>query len=187
MYFSSGVSKLIESGPGWVGAGHLRALILSKSPFGLDSPINDALLGHTWLSATFAGVTLVIELGAVAVVVGPRTRMAIGALLAAMHCGMYVCGGLFAMPTVVLSWPLFVRDGLAELRDGTPDEPVWDPGRMSRALLRVAAIGTAVVALAWAVPFKRALQTEPFHQRLTRPMDPLQKGERNGPGHSGDR
>lgn len=165
MYVISGLSKLVESGPGWVGPGHLRALVLSRSPLPLDSPLNAAILATTWVPTALAAAALVIELSAVFAVVGPRARLAVGLALVGMHLGMFVTAGLLAVSTLLVAWPLFVGDGLAQLRRGTPQLPEADPQRLRRALVRLAVVGGLVAVAAWVLPVRQALQTAPFHQR----------------------
>jgi hypothetical protein len=79
-YVVAGVAKLRASGLGWAGGDVLRNLVahdnLRKSVLGdMHSPLGAELVGHGWLFPPLALVTLLVELGAPAAMLGRRPRL----------------------------------------------------------------------------------------------------------------
>ena len=87
-YVEAGLSKLTTSGLVWADATVLRSAILSTHPVDDSSLLAlyaRLVVDSGGVARALSVATLVIQLGAVAYVVGPRLRMLWGALLLSFH------------------------------------------------------------------------------------------------------
>ena len=99
-YVGSGLSKLLATGWAWADGAQVRALILQQQPLVSWSWLVDyrwALVENPGWAEAASVATLVIELGAVALLVGPRARMVWAGLLLGLHAHIAL---LNAMPYV---------------------------------------------------------------------------------------
>lgn len=113
-YVLAGVAKLRMAGFEWAGGDYLRDQIavdnLRKVLLGAEpSPIAAPLLGHDWLFAGLAVLTLVIELGAPVALAGGRIAAAWAALAWSFHLGVVVLMAIvFPYPLALVAYaPLF--------------------------------------------------------------------------------
>ncbi len=96
VYFLTGFHKLVSSGPAWVLSDNLRNVMYGARLNG-HAPTDDVSLfiaDRPWLAHLVALVTLVVELGAVAVLLRPRLRPGYVVALAVLHSGIYLTHGL---------------------------------------------------------------------------------------------
>ncbi len=90
-YLDSSISKMATSGLGWADEATLRSAILvnhavdDRSPLGLYAGL---VVDHPALSQALSASTLVIQLGAVLLLVGPRLRRLWGGLILAFHANV---------------------------------------------------------------------------------------------------
>jgi hypothetical protein len=95
-YFLTGFQKVVSSGPAWVLSDNLRNVLYGARLTG-RAPTDEVALfiaDRPWLSHTLAAATIVIELGAVLVVLRPRLRPAYVGAVALLHLSIYLTHGL---------------------------------------------------------------------------------------------
>lgn len=156
-YVSAGLSKLVASKGAWVGTDTLRLMVISHYEYGMNTPL-DRL--RAWLgdSPTVCGAlsvgTIVIQVGAFALVGPPRLRALWAGLLIAFHAGIWVSSRiLFVQVLVILAAVVVPWDALRG-RATAPPAPApevsaraLDPVRLGRAVLVFLASAALVVAL----------------------------------------
>ena len=148
-YVSAGLGKLLGAGPAWAEADTLRAVILSHAEVadqGWARPGVSWVVDHPGLARAFGIATLVVQLGAVVLVLGRRWRAVAGVGLIGFHAGVFWLTGIGYWPPVLLVGLLAfpwtrVRGRVAV---GEPIErPRWIVLGVSACL---------VMAAAWLVP-----------------------------------
>ena len=116
-YFLTGFQKLVASGPAWVLSDNLRN-VMYAARFSGKAPTDEVSLyiaDRPALAHLVALVTVVIELGAVVVLVRPRLRPAFVVAAAMLHAGIYVTHGLdYSMwvattAVVLIDWDAVLR------------------------------------------------------------------------------
>ncbi len=117
-YFAAGMSKLLHGGLAWADASSLQSLVLSQHAIADRSWLGayaHAIAHSAALATGLAIATLIMELGALAFVVGARGRMTWGALFILFHVNVFVLTGIPYLENVVLAgllsfpWPLVAR------------------------------------------------------------------------------
>lgn len=95
-YFLSGFQKLISSGPAWVLSDNLRNVMYGArlSNHAPTDTVSLFIADRPLLAHLLALVTLVVELGAVVIILRPRLRPAYLAAVAVLHAGIYLTHGL---------------------------------------------------------------------------------------------
>lgn len=96
VYFLSGLQKVVSSGPAWVLSDNLRN-VMYAAPLSGRAPTDSVALfiaERPWLAHLVALATLVVELGAVVVLLRPRVRPAYLAAISALHASIYLTHGL---------------------------------------------------------------------------------------------
>ncbi len=160
IYVSAGLSKLLHSGLSWADQRTLRAIVLAHhriSDASLAGAYARCIASRPWLAQAMATLTLVVQLGAVLYLVGPRLRALWGALLLGFHVHVTIFTGIGYLEAKLLvalfsyPWPAW----LARLR-GRPREPEDDPhiDRAGRALGLAALLLALIAALAWLSPIR---------------------------------
>jgi hypothetical protein len=153
-YVEAGLSKLTTSGLFWADATVLRSAILSTHPVDDSSPLAlyaRVVVDNGGVARALSVATLVIQLGAVAYVVGPRLRMVWGALLLSFHVNVALLSqSIFYVQSCVLLMAFSFPWGRI-LRKKRPMPPALAlaPDATRAATLRVARWVTVAVAAAW--------------------------------------
>ncbi|HEY8087758.1 MAG TPA: hypothetical protein VIF09_07935 [Polyangiaceae bacterium] len=153
-YVDSGLSKLLGGGLAWT-AGGVQTAILTNHPVDDTSflaPYARFLVDHAGAAQALAALTLVAELGAFALVLGPRIRQAWAVLLVGFHVNVHLVAPniLYLQACVLLvafSWP---RD-----RSSAPALSPEKTRETARALGRWVLVA---VAAAWLVREGSALR-----------------------------
>ena len=148
IYTGAALSKLRGAGPDWASGSTLRALVVSQVPDGLEdgllAPIRSVVVESPRLAALLSICALVIQLGAVAMLVGPRARALCGTLLVSFHLGVFALTGIGYGSAIALvvawayPWPRWL--GRSDARPS--------PGRAPLAFAAVFVVGMAGRALA---------------------------------------
>lgn len=165
-YAGSCTSKLVAAGAGWASAAQVQALVLWQEPLATWPWLmgwRDAILEDPSLARAAAVSTLVIEGGAVLLLLGPRLRLLWAALLLGLHASItLLCTMPYLEPMALLAllavpWPRMLG---AQPLAHSPDLPQGHPpdreDPLDRpALPRPMEVALAcVLLLAWAVaPF----------------------------------
>lgn len=138
-YLITGVAKLETSGIAWVTDDILRIHVaydnLRKEMLGdYSSPFGTWLVGHGWVFPPLAALTILVEAGAPAALLGRRIALAWAAAAWAFHAGVLATMTiLFAYPLLGLAFlPLFGWDGRQVV------EPARRLGRAARGATRTA-------------------------------------------------
>lgn len=165
-YVGSCSSKLLAAGASWADAAQIRALILWQEPLADWSWLlawRTAILEDPSLARTAAIATLVIEGGALLLLLGPRLRLLWTALLCGLHLAIILlCTMPYLEPCallVLLAVPWPAAQGVqapARTHAETAHEqpPREDPLERPRLPVAMAVALACVVLLAWAVaPF----------------------------------
>jgi hypothetical protein len=153
-YIDAGLSKLSREGLQWVDATTLRSAILTNHAIDDSSPL--ASLGrlvveNDWLARLLSLSTLVIQLGAIVYVLGPRARIVWGTMLLAFHVNVALLTGIIYLKACILllvfsyPWWLLIPKAAPE-NAVSPDEV---PAGTRRAARRVGVWVAASVAVAW--------------------------------------
>jgi len=114
-YLVTGIAKVRMSGLAWLDGDTLRHIVahdnLRKAALGdAWSPAGAALVGQAWVFAPLAVVTLVVELGAWAALLGGRWRTAWVAAAWLFHAGVLALMAiLFAYPLTGVAFAPFFR------------------------------------------------------------------------------
>lgn len=164
-YLGAATSKLGGVGAAWADATTLRAVALAHAH--VDAPGLSAWLADAPRVATvLAGATIAIQLGAVGLWLGPRSRVAATVGLVAFHVGVAAFARIgYWSPVVLLlalglPWPRWIaalRVPTVELDGATT--------AMHRADRRLALLLVAIVGLAWALPIRA--YTDGHHRSRT--------------------
>lgn len=96
VYFLTGFHKVVSSGPAWVLSDNLRNVMYGARLNG-HAPTDEVSLfiaERPWLAHLVALLTLLVELGAVLVLVRPRLRLGYVVALTVLHAGIYLTHGL---------------------------------------------------------------------------------------------
>ncbi len=172
-YVCAGTSKLLNTGFEWTGAVTIRLMAISH----LRVDDTSLLAGlKTWLAHnSYAGTvlqwaTVIVQLGAVTVLLGRRARVVWCFALALLHVGIYLSSGIVFLTPMVIALAFAVpwdrRRGAepreAESREAEP--PALDPVRVRRVLLAAGAGLVLVLSLVWLTPLGPALrfQVQPW-------------------------
>lgn len=151
IYFSAGCSKLLHGGLGWSHGLALRLAILSQmrvSGSQLTTPIARLVVETPWIANAMSAGTLVLQLGAPLLLVGPRVRAAWAAMLVCFHVGVAVVAGFaYVEATALLAlfgvpWPRLAARG----RSRSAGSPVPEPRQNERTVFTAAMLVLAVVA-----------------------------------------
>ncbi|MCU0657682.1 MAG: hypothetical protein MUF64_21205 [Polyangiaceae bacterium] len=117
-YVGSASSKLLKSGLGWVNPDQLRWLLLAQEPLAGWSWLaayRTAILENPSFASFLALLTLVVEGGALVLLLGPRLRLFWGVLITGLHLNiLLLCTMPYLEPvTLVLlfavPWPALLR------------------------------------------------------------------------------
>ena len=123
-YFLTGFQKVVASGPAWVLSDNLRN-VMYGARFSGKAPTDQVALyiaDRPALAHLVALITLVIELGAIVVLVRPRLRPAFVVAVAVLHAGIYLTHGLdYSM--WVATTAIVLIDWDAVLRRAMPRRP----------------------------------------------------------------
>jgi hypothetical protein len=153
-YFGAGVSKLVFGGADWADTNHLRAIVVSQHPISDRSVLGtyaSAVASHGTLSLAFGLVALVVQLGAVALLVSPFMRKLWTAVILAFHLNTLLLLHIIYLEAVVIAvlfgypWPAI----LARLRGRpvrAPSELSLVPVASPRATSNTLAAALAVLA-----------------------------------------
>lgn len=123
-YVLTGFQKVVSSGPAWVLSDNLRN-IMYAAPLSGRAPTDAVALfiaDRPWLAHLLALATLVVELGAVVVILRPRARPAYLAAVTALHASIYLTHGLdYSMwvataAIVLIDWSALLQRGVARRR-----------------------------------------------------------------------
>jgi hypothetical protein len=169
-YVGSCTSKLLAAGTSWADASQVRALLLWQEPLA-DWPWllawRDAIIEDPALGRTAAIATLVIEGGALLLLLGPRLRLVWSTLLVGLHASItLLCTMPYLEPCALLvllavPWPAAApastaARGMQPLARTSDADPATREDPLDRPALPLAmavALG-CLVLLAWAVaPF----------------------------------
>ena len=148
------VSKLLDGGAGWIGAGTVWHMLFAGKEIALGADctmetgswIFDTIAQNPALATTMAATALVVELSAPLLALRGLWRRGVALLLAAMHMGFDVLGGLGHLDLVAV---LLVIAALPS----APLPTLFAP-RRARPIL---ALALATIVLAWALPIDRWL------------------------------
>ncbi|HEX3597250.1 MAG TPA: hypothetical protein VHU80_19210, partial [Polyangiaceae bacterium] len=179
-YFGAGVSKLLLGGVDWADPNHLRAIVVSQHPVADNSVLGtyaDVVTNHGAVSAAFALATLVVQLGAVMLLVSPFMRKLWCAAILGFHLNTLLLAHIVYLEAVVIAllfgypWPAIV----ARLRGRTASAPVEPPStpasqRGTRVTLATAICFFGVLAGVGSLPAVRRYTGE-HHRARTRPQD----------------
>jgi hypothetical protein len=151
-YVGSGGSKLLSAGLGWTDGAQVRALILEQQPvasWAWLASYRDAMVEHPSMAAGAAAATLVIETGAVLLLLGPRLRLAWAAVLLGLHlniillCAMPYLEPMLLLVLFVVPWPrVFGRRRIPE-----PDSSLHEHRPAAPRLMVLILVG--IIAAAW--------------------------------------
>lgn len=152
-YFNAGLGKLVQSGFAWADAQTLRAMIVATRPADGAGVLADCarlVVEHPGVARALAAATVVIQLGAVLWLLGPRTRAVWGALLLGFHLSVFLLVGIPYVQQATLvalwSWPW---PRLAGARRAIAVEEPADAARERRLAWRAAVVVATAIALAF--------------------------------------
>ncbi|MBK9753563.1 MAG: hypothetical protein IPO88_08660 [Nannocystis sp.] len=176
IYVSAGLSKLLHSGVSWADQQTLRAIVLSHhrvADTSLAGSYAHFIAARPLLSQVLATLTLVVQLGAPLMLVGPRLRAAWGLLLLGFHVQVTLLTGIgylqakLLVPLFTLPWPAL----LARLRrGGPPPDPAPAVPTRARRVLTLAALALALLAaITWLSPLRQ--YTDLHHAERGRQRD----------------
>lgn len=157
-YMAAGSSKVLTGGISWATSAALRLMILSHSDVEgglLATAIPNWAAASPHLCLALEMGTLVVQLGAFMLIVGPRARRLWASLIVAFHLGIYLTSHiLFVTPmlfaaVVAFPWARVLPGGDDNLDD--LHDPLHDPGEVPQRRARPAARGRDLVILAGAV------------------------------------
>jgi hypothetical protein len=130
-YVNAGLSKLLLAGAAWADASSVRVAVLVNHPIDDASPLAAYarfVVDHGAVARALSTATLVLELGAFAMVFAPRLRVAWAALLVGFHTNV-----------AVLAQDIFYVQACALLLALTVPRDALDPG--GAATLRARVVG----------------------------------------------
>lgn len=152
-YVGAATSKLGGAGLGWADAATLQAVVLAHAH--VDRPgIASALLDTPQLATALAWMTLLVQLGAVGLLLGPRARVLATIGLVAFHVGVAVLAriGYWSAVVLVLAVGLPWSRWLARDREVAEDPEL--PSLDRRADLVVGGVLAIAIAFAWLGPWR---------------------------------
>lgn len=162
-YVGSCTSKLIAAGASWANAGQVRALLLWQEPLAEWAWLaawRDAILEDPALARAAAITTLVVEGGALLLLLGPRLRLLWTALLWGLHlsitllCTMPYLEPMALLGLLAVPWPRLVGVQAPSQANATRVTKGEDPLDRPALPVAMAVILACVVLFAWAVaPF----------------------------------
>lgn len=164
-YVGSCTSKLLAAGTSWADATQVRALLLWQEPLADWSWLlawRDAIVQDPALARAAAIATLVIEGGALLLLLGPRLRLAWTVVLCGLHvtitllCTMPYLEPCALLVLLAVPWPAAAAHAETDVRSVQAPSRTDDDDPLDRPALPLAmAVALAsVVLLAWAVaPF----------------------------------
>ena len=172
VYVAAGLSKILRTGFEWADGGMVRYILMAYLPAesSLHARLIAFLLAHGGIT-TFLGVfTLVFELGAVAVLFGPRWRALVCFCIFGFHVSLRVLLGMSSLAVLVLPlafalpWPRLAR----RWQEPEPTLTVTHAG-LRASVLQFAAIALLLAVLAWLTPVRFWLAIRP--DQILRPWD----------------
>ncbi|HEY5242725.1 MAG TPA: hypothetical protein VIJ22_14695, partial [Polyangiaceae bacterium] len=142
-YVDSGLSKLTKAGWMWTDATTLRSAILSNHDVDDTSPLASFarfVVEHDAVARAFSVATIVVQLGAVLYVLGPRLRMLWGTLLLAFHVNVALTTQILYLYNCILLLAFsFPWARILRRKTTAPPRPVVvAPDQTRRAALAVA-------------------------------------------------
>lgn len=151
IYTGAGLSKLLHTGVSWADQHTLRAIVLAHHRIddtSLTGTYAQFLAARPLLSQVFATLTLVVQLGAPLMLIGPRLRAAWGLLLLGFHVQVTLLTGIgylqakLLVPLFTLPWPTL----LARLRRRPPPaDPALPAPPDTRRILTLVALALALL------------------------------------------
>jgi hypothetical protein len=153
-YMAAGSSKLLAGGIGWAASSTVRLMILSHSEveWNLSEVIPAWTANNPYVCMTLEVGTLLVQLGAFMLIVGPRARTLWAFLIAAFHLGIYLTSHILFLSALVFSsvvagpWAWVLR------RPPAPDEPDEVTQEMARPASRqrdLLFLAVSAVAVSW--------------------------------------
>ena len=173
-YVAAGLSKIFRSGMGWADPRTIGYIVLANLPQGLGwrTTLDQFVLTHHSLAAGLAGLTLVLELGAL-LMLGPGWARSLACLsIFAFHTSLFAMVGLISPGSHVLAlayglpWPSLIPRW-RQMPETTVD---LDPARARKSLAVASVVVIALMALAWGTQLREAFRIQPT-SRL-HPWDP---------------
>lgn len=162
-YVGSCTSKLLAAGASWANAGQVRALLLWQEPLAEWAWLaawRDAILEDPALARAAAITTLVVEGGALLLLLGPRLRLLWTALLCGLHlsitllCTMPYLEPMALLGLLAVPWPRIAGVQAPSQANATRVTKGEDPLDRPALPIAMAVILACVVLFAWAVaPF----------------------------------
>ncbi len=152
-YVGSGLSKLLASGAGWADGAQIRALVLWQQPvadWAWIEAYRSLVLQEPAVAVAASVATLVIETGALVLLLGPRARLAWTVAILGLHiniivlCTMPYLEPMALLLLVAVPWPRVLG------RTPAPEPEVPSPYRDVTMPRSVWAIMVGIVLLAWA-------------------------------------
>ncbi|HEY8040979.1 MAG TPA: hypothetical protein VIF15_14335 [Polyangiaceae bacterium] len=154
-YVDSGLSKLTTAGWLWADANTLRSAVLTNHPVDDTSPLASyarLVVENDAVAHGLAAATLVIQLGAVVYVLGPRLRMLWGALLLAFHVNVaLVTQDIFYFQACILLLAFSFPWGRLARARAAPSPPAFAPEQTRAVALRLGGWVAAAAGAAWLV------------------------------------
>lgn len=129
-YAFAGLQKVISAGPAWVTSGNMRWVMYAASD-AQASPNAVALFiaDRPWLAHALAAVTLVVELGAVVIVVSRRARPWFVAVAFVLHVGIWMAmrldysAQMATVAIVLIDWPAWIARARGRARVSSTPAP----------------------------------------------------------------
>ena len=132
----------------------VRGLVLEAVPY-LTA---EALVRQPALASGLLVATLVVQLGAVALLLGPRWRAASASLLIGFHLAVRAFTGIDYGDNLTLlalfGYPWSAVKPFSRWAPPAPLPPVDSPVVMRRVLVAALVLGATVLALAWLLPLR---------------------------------
>lgn len=159
-YAVAALSKWLAAGWDWDGR-IIRRLLFAFRRVDDTGPIallGDAVRTHAWLPDALAGATLLIQSAAVLLLAGPRLRVAVALLLAAMHVSMTLTARvidpqlLTLVGVLCLPWPRW----LGRTVPGPAGIEVT-PARARRTWFLAVGVAATLGTLAWTLPIRERM------------------------------
>ncbi len=179
-YVAAAWSKLSLAGLAWARPTNMQAFLLEQAgsdPSSAGARLADAVLAWPSLAVLLAALTLAVEGGAFAMLLGARARAGTCAVILAFHAvvllgtGILYPGAMILLVTLGFPGPWRGAPS-AQAPDGPPDRR-----RLGAALAVAGAL--CVLALPWShAAYNRAHPDSPWHP----PGDPPGKRDRSGGG-----
>lgn len=148
-YMAAGASKVLQGGIGWATSSTVRLMILSHTelegnPWALAIPHWTA--DNPYVCMALEVGTLIIQLGAFMLIVGPRARRLWAVLLVAFHAGIYITSGiLFLSPMLMAAVVAIPWARILGKPDDEPSEEAQQRPATRPAALVLLAVGITLV------------------------------------------